>query len=144
MKLSLAFSVILLLPVLGAPQIIQKSSPSNQDLPADQKSMVRKLANLQKSSGPQMNRPGVDLSLKEIKRWKASDRTLVEYELYTTGLPETPTYSLLRVQISGKILTQLEGVTIAGRTSNMCRPKRHMQRLRTEQPDQSGVLRGEV
>ena len=120
MKLSLAFSVILLLPVFGAPQIIQKSSPSNQDLPADQKSIVMKLANLQKSFGPQMISPGVDLSLKEIKRWKASDRTLVEYELYTTGLPKTPPYSLLRVQISGKILTQLEGVTIASDGRAIC------------------------
>jgi hypothetical protein len=72
-----------------------------------------KLANLQKNFGKKMNSPGVDLSLKEISRLKTSDRTFVKYELYATGFPTKSTYSLLKVQISGKVLKQLDGITIA-------------------------------
>lgn len=104
--------LILFLSVLGATQTVQKSSPSDQDLAADQKAMVVKLANLQKSFGKAMNSPGVELSLKEISRWRTSDRTLVKYGLYATGLPKDLIYSLLRVQISGKVLRQMDGVTI--------------------------------
>jgi hypothetical protein len=97
---------------LGATQTVQKSSPSDQDLTADQKEMVVKLANLQKNVGKTMNSPGVDLSLKEITRWETSDRTLVKYELYATGLPKDLIYSLFKVQISGKVLKQMNGVTL--------------------------------
>src|SRR5438477_9517843 len=102
----LACPLILFLSVLGATQTVQKSSPSDQDLTADQKEMVVKLANLQKNFGKPMNSPGVDLSLKEITRWETSDRTLVKYELYATGLPKDLIYSLFKVQISGKVLKQ--------------------------------------
>lgn len=103
---------ILLLSILASAQTVQKSSPTDQDLTAEQKALVVKLANLQKNFGKKMNSPGVDLSLKEISRWRASDRTLVKYELYATGLPKDLTYSLLRIQISGKILKQMDGVTL--------------------------------
>jgi hypothetical protein len=108
----LACPLILFLSVLGAAQTVQKSSPTDQDLTSDQKSMLVKLANLQKNFGKTMNSSGVDLSLKEISRWKTSDRTLVKYGLYATGLPKDLIYSLLRVQISGKILKQMDGVTL--------------------------------
>lgn len=108
----IACSLILFLSVFGTTQTVQKSSPSDQDLTADQKALVVKLANLQKNFGKTMNSPGVDLSLKEITRWKTSDRTLVKYGLYATGLPKDLIYSLLRVQISGKVLKQMGGVTI--------------------------------
>jgi hypothetical protein len=112
---------ILFLSILGATQTVQKSSPSDQDLTTDQKTMVVKLANLQKNFGKGMNSPaGVDLSLKEISRWKVEDRTLVKYELYAVGVPKDLIYSLLRVQISGKILKQLEGVTIASDGRAVC------------------------
>ncbi len=112
MRQLLHVPLILFLSVLGATQTVQKSSPSDQDLTADQKAAVVKLANLQKSFGKAMNSPGVDLSLKEISRWRTSDRTLVKYGLYATGLPKDLIYSLLRVQISGKVLRQMDGVTI--------------------------------
>jgi hypothetical protein len=36
----------------------------------------------------------------------------VRYELYTVGLPRNTTYALMKVQISGQILKQLDGVTL--------------------------------
>lgn len=39
-------------------------------------------------------------------------RTFVKYELYATGFPTKSTYSLLKVQISGKVLKH-DGITIA-------------------------------
>jgi hypothetical protein len=112
MRLIAACPLILFFSVFTSSQTVQKSSPSDQDLTADQQAAVVKLANLQKNFGKKMNSPGVDLSLKEISRWRASDRTLVKYELHATGLPKDLTYDLLRVQISGKILKQLDGVTL--------------------------------
>jgi hypothetical protein len=81
-------------------------------LTADQKAKVVKLANLQKNFGKKMNSPGVDLSLKEISRSRTSDRTLVRYELYATGLSGDAAYALFKIQISGQILKQLDGVTL--------------------------------
>ncbi len=112
--------LILLFLVFTSAQTFQKSSPSDQDLTADQKATVAKLANLQKNFGKKMNNPGVDLSLKEISRWRASDRTLVKYELHATGLPKDLTYDLLRVQISGKILKQLDGITLDSEGRAIC------------------------
>jgi hypothetical protein len=112
MRSILVYPLILVLPILAAAQTVQKSSPANQDLTSDQTALVVKLANLQKNFGKKMNSPGIELSLKEISRWKSSDRTLVKYELRATGFPKDLTYSLLKVQISGKILKQLEGVTL--------------------------------
>jgi hypothetical protein len=105
-------AAILLLSIFASGQTVQKSSPTDQDLTAEQKALVVKLANLQKNFGKKMNSPGVDLSLREISRWRASDRTLVKYGLYATGLPKDSTYSLLRIQISGKVLKQMDGVTL--------------------------------
>ena len=82
--------------------------------------MVVKLANLQKNFGKKMNSPGVDLSLKEISRWRVSDRTLVKYELDATGLPSDLTYTLFRVQISGNVLKQLDGVTLDAKGRAIC------------------------
>lgn len=120
MRTKLAYPLILFLSFSAASQTVQKSSPSDQDLTTDQKDMVMKLSNLQKNFGKKMNSPGVDLSLKEISRWRASDRTFVKYELYTTGLPTSSTYSLLKVQISGKILKQLDGITITSDGRAIC------------------------
>jgi hypothetical protein len=117
---NLTCALILLLSVIGAAQTVQKSSPSDQDLTADQKAMVVKLANLQKNFGKKMNSPGIDLSLKEISRWRTSDRTLVKYELQATGLPKELIYSLLRVQINGKVVQQMDGVTINSEGRAVC------------------------
>jgi len=79
---------LLLLSAHVVPQTVQKSSPNDQDLTAEQKNAVVRLANLQKNFGGIMNSPGVELSLREVKRSRTSDRTLVTYQLYTTGLPK--------------------------------------------------------
>ena len=112
MRSHLVLASVLLLPICMDSQTIQKSSPSDQDLSADQAAMVSKLANLQKNFGKKMNSPGVDLSLREIKRWRAADRTLVKYEVYVTGLPSNVTYALVKIQISGKVIKQLDGITL--------------------------------
>ncbi len=59
-----------------------------------------------------MNSPGVELSLKEIGRSRATDRTLVKYGLYATGFPKNLTYTLLQVQLDGSVIKNLEGVTL--------------------------------
>jgi hypothetical protein len=120
MRHIVAYSLILLFSVFAPAQTVQKSSPSDQDLTAEQTAAVVKLANLQKNFGKKMNSPGVDLSLTEIRRWRAPDRTLVKYELHATGLPKDLTYTLLKVQISGKILKQLDGVTLDSEGRAIC------------------------
>ncbi|HKI27196.1 MAG TPA: hypothetical protein VKA07_12775 [Candidatus Sulfotelmatobacter sp.] len=103
---------LLLFSTVAAAQMVQKSAPTDQDLTAEQKETVVKLANLKKNFGKKMNSPGVDLSLREIDRTPTTDRTLVRYELYAKGLPTDLTYTLFKVEITGKILKQLEGVTL--------------------------------
>src|ERR1051326_3693648 len=102
----------LLLSSVGTAQTILKSSPADQDLTQDQMSRLTKLVNLQKSFGKKMNSPGVDLFLKEISRWRISDRTLVKYELSAIGMSRDLTYTLFKIQVSGQILKQLDGVTL--------------------------------
>jgi hypothetical protein len=111
-------------PLLCLAQTVQKSSPSNQDLTSEQTSMVFKLANVQKNFGKKMNTPGVDLSLKEIDRSKTSDRTLVKYFLFAKGLPTDLTYTLYQVQINGRIVKFLDGVTIDPDGMARCTPRK--------------------
>jgi hypothetical protein len=101
-------------------QTVQKSSPTNQDLTPEQMAALTKLANLQRSYGSKMNSVGVELALKEIARWHASDRTFVKYSLHATGMPTNLVYSLSKVQISGKVLPQLDGVTIDSEGRAIC------------------------
>jgi hypothetical protein len=110
--------------VFSSAQVVQKSSPANQDLTSEQTSMVVKLANVQKNFGKKMNSPGVDLSLKEIDRSRASDRTLVKYFLFATGLPTDLTYTLYRVQINGQIAKLFDGVTIDSDGMARCTPRK--------------------
>jgi len=67
-----------------------------------------------------MNSPGVDLFLKEISRWRISDRTLVKYELSAIGMSGDLTYTLFKIQVSGQILKQLDGVTLDSRGRAIC------------------------
>jgi hypothetical protein len=99
---------------------VLESSPTNQKLTSEQIATLTKLANLQKNFGKKMNSPGVDLTLKEIDRTPTTDRTLVKYQLYATGMPTDLTYTLFKVQISGKILKQLDGVTIDSKGRAIC------------------------
>jgi hypothetical protein len=113
MKPTVAHLLLLLSTIAAAQSVtVQKSAPADQDLTAEQKERVVKLANLQKNFGTKMNSPGVGLSLKEIDRTPTTDRTLVRYALYAKGLSTDLTYTLFKVQISGKILKQLDGVTL--------------------------------
>jgi hypothetical protein len=112
MKTAIACVLAFSFSSFGAAQSVQKSSPTDQDLTPDQKAKVMQLANLQRNFGKKMNSPGVDLSLKEIDRKTTTDRTLVRYELHAVGLPKNATYALVKVQISGQVLKQLDGVTL--------------------------------
>ena len=101
------------------PQSAQTAAPSqsqNQNtfgsLPPDKRAIVLKLANLEKNFGKGMNSPGVELSMKEINRTRAEDRTLVHYDLYAKGLPHKAVYTIYKVQINGSILKNLDGVTL--------------------------------
>jgi hypothetical protein len=68
---------------------VSQSAPNNQNLTPEQQAAVVRLSNLQRNFGKSsMNSPGVALSLKEISRKRAADRTLVTYELYASGLPK--------------------------------------------------------
>jgi hypothetical protein len=67
-----------------------------------------------------MNSPGVELSLKEMSRSKSTDRTLVRYELYTTGMPKNLTYTIFEVKISGQVVKVLTGVTLDSNGRAIC------------------------
>jgi hypothetical protein len=110
--------------LFSSAQVVQKSSPTDQDLTSEETAMVVKLANLQKNFGKKMNSPGVDLTLKEIDRSRTSDRTLVKYFLFATGLPTDLTYTLYRVQINGKITKLFEGVTLDSDGMARCAPRK--------------------
>lgn len=115
------FAALLLVSVAVAQseQATEAPSPSArntaQDLTADQKSKVELLAKLQKHFGKEMNSPGVELSLKETKRSRSGDRTLVTYSLYGTGLSSDTTYTLIQIQLNGTMAKIMEGVTLNAR-----------------------------
>jgi hypothetical protein len=90
-----------------------------ESLTPEQKANVQQLAKLQKDFGKKMNSPGVELSLKEIRRSHAGDRTLVKYSLYATGFPPT-TFILYQVQLDGSFIKTLEGVTISAQGQALC------------------------
>jgi hypothetical protein len=123
MKL-LAFLLAAFCPLFSSAQVVQKSSPANQDLTNEQTAMVVKLANLQKNFGKKMNSPGADLSLKEIDRSKTSDHTIVKYLVFAAGLPADLSYTLYRVQINGKITKLFEGVTLDSDGMARCAPRK--------------------
>ncbi len=98
-----------------------------QDLTAEQRAKIEQLARLQKHFGKDMSTPGVELSLKEVARSNAGDRTLVKYDLYAVGFPPKTSFTLYQVQLDGSVVKTLEGVTltdqgqaICGGTANMC------------------------
>ena len=59
----------------------------SQGLTPEQKAKVEQLGKIQKHFGKKMNSPGVELSLREMTRSRAADRTLVRYRLYGTVVP---------------------------------------------------------
>ncbi len=106
---------ILCLSIMAVAQsvTVHKSLPTSQDLTPEQQASVVKLSNLQRNFGKSStNSPGVQLSLKEISRSRTTDRTLVKYELFTTGLPKNLTYTLFQVQIDGQTFKVMDGVTL--------------------------------
>ena len=116
------FSVLLLSTLTAAQSVtVQKSAPSDQDLTSQAQAAVVRLSNLEKAiSTASMNSPGVELSLKEISRWRIVDRTLVKYELYAKGLPKNLTYTLVEIKISGKVVQSLDGVTLDADGKAIC------------------------
>lgn len=67
---------------------------------------VNKLANIQKNWGEKMNTPGTEFSLKEVRRIKIEDGTLVKYELYTKNLPRDQQYELSMYRIDQNLETE--------------------------------------
>lgn len=96
----------------AAQEASQSARNTVQDLTPEKREKLEQLARLQKTLGKSMNSPGVELSLEEISRSQAPDRTLVKYGLYAMGLPKTSTYTLFQVQINGSIMKNLGGVTL--------------------------------
>jgi hypothetical protein len=105
--------LVLSTAALAQSVTVQQSAPTNQNLTPEQQATVVRLSNLQRNFGKSsMNSPGVALSLKEISRSRATDRTLVKYALYATGLPKDHTFTIFEVKISGQFNKFLEGVTL--------------------------------
>jgi hypothetical protein len=107
----------------------QNSSPPGtspntfQSFPPELKDKIKKLASLQKNFGEKMNSPGVELSLKEINRSHAEDRTLVTYGLYAFGFPPNTILTLFQVQIDGSIIKNMEGITLNAADRTICAGK---------------------
>lgn len=107
-------SVLLLSTMVIAQSVtVQQSASTNENLKPEVQAGVVRLSNLERAIwNGSMNSPGVQLSLKEINRWRIADRTLVKYELYATGLPKNVTYTLVEIKISGKVVQSMTGVTL--------------------------------
>jgi hypothetical protein len=119
------FGILAVLPlsmlVLSQSVTVRQSSPTNQNLTPQQQAAVVRLSNLQKNFGKSsMNSPGVTLSLKEINRRRITDRTLVTYELYATGMPKDHIFTIFEVKISGQFDKLLEGVTLDSDGQAIC------------------------
>ena len=110
----LCASVFLLSTIVVAQSVtVQQSKPTNENLTPEAQDAVVRLSNLEKAIWTRStNSPGVELSLKEITRWRVTDRTLVKYELYSAGLPKNVTYTLVEIKISGKVVQSLTSVTL--------------------------------
>ena len=116
---SLTSASIVFLSLFGFSQTVQKSLPNDEELTSGAKETLVRMTNLAKDF-KKLNSPGVTLSLKELSRWRAADRTLVKYQLYAAGLPQTSTYTLVQVQLSGQSLQQLTGITLDGDGRAIC------------------------
>jgi hypothetical protein len=113
----------LLLSTLAMAQsvTVHQSAPSNENLTPEAQAAVVRLSNLQRNFGKSStNSPGVALSLKEISRSRATDRTLVTYELYATGLPQDHMFTIFEVKISGQANKFLAGVTLGSGGRAIC------------------------
>jgi hypothetical protein len=116
-----------LLPLLVTAVVAQTERNTGQDLSNEQRDKIEQLAKFQKHLGKDLNSPGVGLSLKELSRSRAADRTLVTYGLYATGFPPTSSFTLYQIPLDGSFVKTLEGVTltkqglaICGGTGNVC------------------------
>src|SRR5262245_50368229 len=101
---------VLLLSTLAIPQsvTVQTSSPNNEIITTEEQAIVVRQSNLEKAIwNGTLNSPGVKLSLKEVSRSRAADRTLVKYQLYATGFPKHLRYALAEIKISGKFVPSL-------------------------------------
>jgi hypothetical protein len=120
------FPVLLVVAIAVAQSDQAPGPPSSsarntaQDLTAEQKSKVERLAKLQKHFGKDMNSPGVELSLKETNRSRSGDRTLVTYSLYAVGLSPDTAYTLIQVQLDGTMAKVMEGVTLNSKGEAIC------------------------
>jgi hypothetical protein len=132
-RTSYLFPVLLLVTIAAAQSEHPSEPPSPsarntaQDLTPEQRAKIEQLAKLQKHFGKDMSSSGVELSLKEIVRSHAEDRTLVKYDLYASGFLPKTSFTLYQVQLDGSVVKTLERVTltnqglaICGGTGDMC------------------------
>jgi hypothetical protein len=119
------FPVLLLVTIAVAQSEHSSEAPpparnTAQDLTPEQKAKIEQLAKLQKHFGKDMSSSGVELSLKEIARSYAEDRTLVKYDLYATGFPPKTSFTLYQVQLDGSVVKTLERVTLSNQGLAIC------------------------
>jgi hypothetical protein len=106
---------------IGQSVTVQKSAPGDENVPSDAQAAVGRLSTLEEAIWKgSLNSPGVELSLKEVGRSRSTDRMLVRYQLYATGLPQNLTYTLLEIKISGKVVQSLDGVTLDSNGRAVC------------------------
>jgi hypothetical protein len=106
--------------------LAQSAPPQDtQPFTAEQRQKVEQLAKLQRDFGKKMNSPGVALTLKESKPSWASDRTLVTYRLYGSGLSTQATLTLIQIQIDGTMQV-MQGVTLNARERPSVRDERYV------------------
>jgi len=118
-----ALGVVMMCGCFSSDATAQSQSiGSAASLTPDLRTKIDQLSNLQKnfSKPKNMNGPSVKLSLKEVERTKATDRTLVRYRLYAEGLPKDEIYTLFQIQIDGSIVKNLEGVTLDSAGQAVC------------------------
>src|SRR5258708_19586596 len=78
-----------------------------QDLTAEQRAKIEQLARLQKHFGKDMSTPGVELSLKEVARPTAGDRTLAKYNLSAHSFPPNTPFTLYHIHLHRSVVHTL-------------------------------------
>jgi hypothetical protein len=119
--MTIRFQLFICALFLVAEALAQSAPPqAPQTLTPEQMQKVEQLSKLQRDFGKKMNSPGVDLTLKETNRSRTGDRTLVTYSLYGSGLSTQATYTLIQVQMDGRMMQVMQGVTLNAKGEAIC------------------------
>jgi hypothetical protein len=73
---------------------------------------LQKAVKMQLAWGAPMSTPGSTLELRETRRERIDDRTVVTYRIYGHGLPSDQVYTLVRWPLNGLPEAVLSGVTL--------------------------------